>query len=461
GATVELRDPANNLVSSSISYNSSTRTVTLTPVSPLSTLTTYTARVIGNASGVKDIAGNALAGNYSWTFTTTPGDTTKPLITSITPANGGTDVSTGASITATFNEKMDATSINTNSFELRNTLNQKLQATVVYNQTTRTATLTPSAAMTDGAAYTASIKGSPNGVKDSAGNYLARDTSWSFTTASAKASAISIFPPSSTPANNENDGSPLEVGMKFRSSQPGQIVGMRYYKGATFTTGTRTGHLWSANGTLLATATFTNETASGWQQVMFSSPVSIAANTTYVISYFSSGGHYVVTSPYFGSQAPTNGPLTGLSYGMDGANGVYSYSATSVFPTSSYNSSNYWVDVLFVPDQLIARTVQQPASQTKETPNKPVVEIEQLNAEFDVTVHPNPAGEYFNVKVESADNAPVNIRIIDAYGQVVERKEKVTVNRTNIMGQTLKAGTYLIEVIQNDKRQVIKVIKVN
>ena len=63
---------------------------------------------------------------------------------------------------------------------------------------------------------------------------------------------------------------------KFRSSTAGRIAGIRFYKGAT-NTGTHVGHLWTRTGTLLATATFTNETATGWQEVRFASPVDITA----------------------------------------------------------------------------------------------------------------------------------------------------------------------------------------
>jgi Domain of unknown function (DUF4082) len=43
-----------------------------------------------------------------------------------------------------------------------------------------------------------------------------------------------------------------------------------------------------------------------------------------------------------------NGPLHALKAGVSGGNGVYRYGASVVFPNSSYNSSNYWVDVVFV-----------------------------------------------------------------------------------------------------------------
>ena len=68
---------------------------------------------------------------------------------------------------------------------------------------------------------------------------------------------------------------------------------MRFYKGAT-NTGTHVGNLWTRTGTLLATATFTGETASGWQQVTLAAPVASPPNTTYVASYHAPRGHYAV-----------------------------------------------------------------------------------------------------------------------------------------------------------------------
>ncbi|MGC9582151.1 UNVERIFIED_CONTAM: DUF4082 domain-containing protein, partial [Salmonella enterica subsp. enterica serovar Typhimurium] len=135
------------------------------------------------------------------------------------------------------------------------------------------------------------------------------------------------------------DTSQVNLGVRITSSSSGFITGIRYYKGVN-DTGTHTGSLWSTNGILLATATFTNETAAGWQTVSFSSPVEIAAQTTYVASDHSNG-HYVSTSNYF-----TSDHVNGILTATGGANGVYSYGNQNLFPTSTYASTNYWVDVI-------------------------------------------------------------------------------------------------------------------
>src|SRR6185295_11654234 len=69
-ATVVLRDPAGTLVPATVAYTAATRTATLTPTVALAGGTTYTATVKSGATGVKDVAGNALDADFIWTFTT-------------------------------------------------------------------------------------------------------------------------------------------------------------------------------------------------------------------------------------------------------------------------------------------------------------------------------------------------------------------------------------------------------
>lgn len=132
--------------------------------------------------------------------------------------------------------------------------------------------------------------------------------------------------------------------MHFTTAASGYVTGISFYKGST-NTATHTGSLWDANGNLLATATFANETASGWQTVYFSTPVAIQANTVYVASYFTSTGYFAVDRPYF-TNAYANAPLTALADGQNGGNGVY-HAGASGFPTDTYGSSNYWVQPIF------------------------------------------------------------------------------------------------------------------
>ena len=141
------------------------------------------------------------------------------------------------------------------------------------------------------------------------------------------------------------DTAGVELGMKFKSSVAGYVVGLRFYKGPE-NVGTHTGHLWTKGGTLLRTVKFVNETRSGWQHANFTTPAAITANTTYVISYWAPYGHYSDDNEYFSSNGLDSGPLHAMKDGEDGSSDVYSYTKSN-FPSSTWNSSNYWVDVVF------------------------------------------------------------------------------------------------------------------
>ena len=339
-STVELRNASNVLVPSVVTYIAASRTIKLTPSSALSNSAVYRATIKGGSSGVKDHAGNPLPANYTWSFTTgAPSDNTPPTITSVSPANGTTGISTGTTVSAVFSEAMNASTIGTSTFELRDPSNVLVTAAINYNATTKTATLTPSAILASSMVYTAIVKGGASGVKDAAGNAMANNYTWTFTTAS------SIFGPDDLPQFPAFTDQPVEVGFRFRSSVNGQITGLKFYKGVG-NIGTHTGHLWTNTGTLLGTVVFTQETASGWQQVLFTSPITINAGVTYVASYYSSAGIYAYTNDYF-LQPKVNGPLTALADGQDGPNGIYKYSPVAIFPDNTYRSTNYFVDVLF------------------------------------------------------------------------------------------------------------------
>ncbi|MFC4784407.1 N,N-dimethylformamidase beta subunit family domain-containing protein [Nocardioides sp. MAHUQ-72] len=332
--TFTLKNPAGTTVTATTAYDAATRTATLTPGAPLQPSTTYTAAV----SGATDAAGNVMDPD-TWTFTTAAADTTKPTVTARTPAAGATNVATSVAPSATFSEPVAASSV---AFTLKNPAGTTVSGTTAYDSATRTATLTPSTGLQPSTTYTASV----SGASDPSGNVMDPVT-WTFTTAATtSACPCTIWPSTATPAATDPDTSAVELGVKFRASQDGYITGIRYYK-PTATSGTHVGSLWTSTGTRLASVSFTNESASGWQQATFASPVPVTANTTYVASYFTPS-RYVVTSAYFATAATTRGPLTALQNGVDGGNGVYRYTSTAgAFPNSSYNSENYWVDVVF------------------------------------------------------------------------------------------------------------------
>lgn len=144
------------------------------------------------------------------------------------------------------------------------------------------------------------------------------------------------------PATTGSDA-PVELGMKFKSTVSGTITKFRYFKVAG-ETGTHIGRLWSAGGALLKTATFTNETDTGWQTIVLDTPYHIGPDTTYVISV-NAVVRYAATESGLGA-AIVNGPLSSIV----GNNGVYTYKS-GIFPVSSYNSTNYFRDIEFIPLQ--------------------------------------------------------------------------------------------------------------
>jgi hypothetical protein len=205
---------------------------------------------------------------------------------------------------------------------------------VAFNSQNNTITFTPNASYSGGASFSYTIADSHGGTASATVSLsVGGAPTWE-----------SLFSQSDTPATASSDGSPIELGVKFVASANGTITGLRYYKSAQ-ETGTHTGSLWTSTGTLLANATFTNETASGWQTVTFANPISITAGTTYVASYHSNG--YYTYNPNYFSTAHSSGALTAPASGSSGGNGLYAYGASSAFPNQSYNATNYWVDVLY------------------------------------------------------------------------------------------------------------------
>jgi hypothetical protein len=123
------------------------------------------------------------------------------------------------------------------------------------------------------------------------------------------------------------------------SSVAGFITSIRFYKGAG-NTGIHQVYLWSATGAQLATATATNETATGWQTVPLAAPVAILAGTEYRATYYAPSGQYAVDLNAL-AVAQTSGSLSTIATG-----GTYVYGTTSPTGTAPHN---YWVDVSFSP----------------------------------------------------------------------------------------------------------------
>jgi hypothetical protein len=157
----------------------------------------------------------------------------------------------------------------------------------------------------------------------------------------AAATTQSLFK-NQTPAQLRNsDGASVnyELGLRFSSKANGRIESIRFYKSAS-ETGTHVGRIWSSTGALLASATFTNETASGWQQAKLATPMTITAGTEYVVSVNTGNSYYVATL-----DALTNG-LTSGDLTVPANGGVYG--TLGKRPMNTFRGTNYFRDVVFV-----------------------------------------------------------------------------------------------------------------
>ena len=168
-------------------------TATFNPTSDLAPGTTYTSTI---TTGAKDLAGNALAANYVWDWSTAagavPGDTVAPTVTITNPAALAIDVPVTQSINATFSEEMRQATMITTNFTVTETAtpNVKLAGTVAYDVANNIATFNPDSNLLPDTDYTVTVT---NGAQDVAGNALVVPAAgglpvpnpWTFRTAAA------------------------------------------------------------------------------------------------------------------------------------------------------------------------------------------------------------------------------------------------------------------------------------
>lgn len=160
-------------VAGTATYDATNRIATFTPSGLLPASSAFAATI---TTAVKDLAGNALVTNFVWTFTTGAGsDATAPTVTSTTPADLLAGVPINRTVNATFSEDMDSSTITSTTFTL--TAGAPVSGSVSYAGTT--ATFTPSGNLAPSTVHTATVT---TAVKDLAGNFLAVNHVWTFTT---------------------------------------------------------------------------------------------------------------------------------------------------------------------------------------------------------------------------------------------------------------------------------------
>jgi hypothetical protein len=149
----------------------------------------------------------------------------------------------------------------------------------------------------------------------------------------------------------DTDTAKVELGMKFSPITSGTLKGVQFYQNAS-NSGVTSVSVWSASGTRLAQKSISPTGTVGWRTI----PVSVAleAGKNYTVSVFDSNSRYPSVSPYFTAARTVNG----LSIPANA--GVYRYGSASGFPSETWKSSNYLVDVAFVPTTPTATATPTP-----------------------------------------------------------------------------------------------------
>lgn len=167
-------------VTGSVDLNADDNTATFTATGGLGTSTQYTATV---STLVKSSGGVAMESDHTWTFTTgETADTTAPTVSSTDPADAAIDVPMNRSVSAVFSETMHSATLDATTFTLTGPNSAQVSGTVSYLGTT--ATFNPDSSLEANTAYTAVVT---TGVSDLSGNFLAAESSWSFTTSATEA----------------------------------------------------------------------------------------------------------------------------------------------------------------------------------------------------------------------------------------------------------------------------------
>jgi methionine-rich copper-binding protein CopC len=266
---------------------------------------------------------------FSIYATSASGDTVPPAVTATVPVNGATNVAVNSSMTVTFNETMDQSTITTANLELRTGGGTLVNRTVSYNAGTHTATITPAAALAANASYTVTVKGAPTGVEDAAGNAMASDHQFSFTTASGGGGPTILGYNQIGAQTDEGDQNYMN-GSRFITAPGGQTVtSMSVYMKGVVSPSSYQMAIYTDNagvpGALVASTGTGTLTANAWNTLPVSA--SLAGNTAYWLMYNTNGnnnlsfdagtanhGGWSSNSTPFGTWPTTFGPVVRHNY---------------------------------------------------------------------------------------------------------------------------------------------------
>lgn len=246
----------------------------------------------------------------------------------MTPASGAIDVPPTTTVAATFDRAATGAALAVRQAGVA------VAGATTYDAETRTLTFTPTDPLAWQTTFTVQVLIDDRPVPGGAG---------AFTTAQAPVvrSAASIFG-TATPQNAWwNDPDSVQVATRFTVSAAGAATGVRFYKGDA-NTGLHTGYLWGPDGAPLSQVTFIGETASGWQEMAFATPVELVPGVEYRVGLHSTSGRYAVDLNALAA------PKTVGMFTTPASGSAYTYSTG--FPNTT-TAHNYWVDVVFVPTE--------------------------------------------------------------------------------------------------------------
>ena len=328
---------AGGAVDATISYDDATNTARLTPSAPLTHGVTYVASL---DTSIRAQDGKPLAAPVTWTFTVSPPP--PPIAVTSSPASSATNVNVDLPIKLTYNRTVSTATLTSSTTQVIAPDGSVVPATITYDLFAFTESIQPTVKLAANTTYT--IRAT-TGVGAPDGTFMLNPYVSTFTTGTCPCTLMTGLVPRalSNPTQDGRVGSgpwSYELGTKIVVDQPATLASIRFWKDLR-ETGSHTARVWSATGTLIATLPFTSETGTGgWQQANFSTPLPLTANTVYIVS--------VNANAYFATTR--SGLATPLTNGIahtaaDVKNGVYG-STAGLFPTGSFSSTNYFVDVV-------------------------------------------------------------------------------------------------------------------
>jgi hypothetical protein len=101
--------------------------------------------------------------------------------------------------------------------------------------------------------------------------------------------------------------------------------------------------------------------------------------------------------------------------------------------------------------------IDEPLRSTARSKGGEVVGEQALSLQL--TAAPNPSQHFFTLRIQSQSNAPVQVRIVDAVGRVVEVRQGLSVNSTVPVGHSYRPGVYYVQAVQGSQQVSLKVVK--